>query len=263
MGKTTLTNTDWHLDPHGDEPLHLQLEKQIKARIEHGSWQPGDRIPSERELMELTALSRATIRQALTSLAHQRILKKAHGSGTFVARPIYEQPMRVAYSFSEQFRQLGKTLNDTLLRQAAETADAALSARLAIPSGAEVIVIERLRLLNNHPLMVSLAYIPLALCPDLASEILTGSLYRTLSDRYNLPTIRANDILEAISADKRLASLLDIRQGAPLMYIERLAYTTHGRPLHLGQNYIRGDMCRFTVDLESGQVFTLELKDQP
>jgi GntR family transcriptional regulator len=260
--KTALKISDWQLDPQSDEPLHMQLEKQIKQQIARGLWLPGDKIPSEREFMELANISRATIRQALMSLVHQRLLKKVHGSGTYIASTMYEQPMRGAYSFSEQFRQQGQSLTDTVLQQTVEIATPEQAERLAIMPGTEVVVIERLRLLVGQPLMVSMALVPLSLCPDLASQVLTGSLYRLLMERYKLPTIRAIDKLEAVGADKRLASLLRIRQGTPLMYVERLAYTTDNRPLHLGQNYIRGDMCRFSVDLESGQVSTMELKEQ-
>jgi GntR family transcriptional regulator len=258
-----LTMSDWQLDSQSDEPLHLQFERQLTQRIGRGLWQPGHKIPSERELMEVTGLSRATIRQALASLVYQNILKKVHGSGTYVASVKYEQSLRAVYSFSEQLRQLGQTLHDTILRQSVEAVDAAHAAKLALPPGAKVIVIERLRVLQARSLMVSNAYVPFALCPDLASEPLTGSLYRMLAERFKLPILHATDKLEAMSADKRLATLLDIRIGSPLIYVERTAYTTHERIVHYGENYIRGDRCRFSIDLQSGQQTSLELKDTP
>jgi DNA-binding GntR family transcriptional regulator len=54
-----------------------------------------------------------------------------------------------------------------------------------------------------------------------------------------------------------------MRPGAPLMYVERTGYTIGDQLLHLGENYIRGDMCRFSIDLQSGQLTALEVKNQP
>jgi GntR family transcriptional regulator len=251
---------DWQFDARGAVPLHAQLEAHIKQQISAGKWLPGSRIPSERKLMQLTGLSRATIRQTLLSLVHQNVLQKVHGSGTFVALPKYEQPLDTVYSFSEQFRQLGQSLKDTVIKQAVERADDLLAARLAIPVGAEVVVIERLRVLQDRPMMVNTAYVPLALCPLLATEAISGSLYRLLSEHYGLAVIRATDKLEATGASKELAALLSICPAAPLMFVERTAYTTGNRILHLGENYIRGDMCRFTINLNGSQMTTLELK---
>jgi GntR family transcriptional regulator len=252
--------TAWRFDPHSSMPLHAQLEGHIKQQISVGHWLPGSRIPSERELMQLTGLSRATIRQTLMSLVHQNVLHKVHGSGTFVAHPKYEQALDTVYSFSEQFRQLGQSLKDTVIKQAVEHADEVLAARMAIPPGSEVIVIGRLRVVQDRPMMVNMAYVPLALCPWLATEPITGSLYRLLSEHYGLTVTRATDKLEAISASKELAALLSIRPAAPLMFVERTAYTTENRILHLGENHIRGDMCRFSINLNGGQMTTLELK---
>jgi GntR family transcriptional regulator len=263
VDETDLKMNDWQFDPNSSEPLHLQFEKQLKQRIRRGIWQPGSKIPSERELVELTGLSRATIRQTLSSLVHQNILNKAHGSGTYVATLKYEQPMRAVYSFLEQFRQMGYALHDTILRQDMEKVDPARAERLGVRPGTEVIVIERLRALEGQPLLVSTAYIPLAFCPGLASEAFTGSLYRLLAERYHLPITRATDKLEAVSANKRLATLLGMHRGAPLMYIERTGYTLGDQLLHLGESYIRGDRCRFSIDLQSGQLAALEIKKQP
>ena len=35
---------DWQFDPQSSEPLHLQFERQLKQRINHGIWKPGSKI---------------------------------------------------------------------------------------------------------------------------------------------------------------------------------------------------------------------------
>lgn len=257
----TTVQTNWQLDHDNNRqvPLHSQFEAQMKEHILSGAWKPGEQIPSERELMAQTGLSRTTIRQVIAALVHQNILEKAHGAGTFVKHPRFEQPLNVAYSFSEQLRKLGFQLEDTILDRHLIVASPDLATKLQIPDGSQVIYVHRLRLLSGTPVMVSKAYIPYHLCPGLVSDPFDQSLYRMLVERYHLPIIRATEKLEAMHPDRDLTHLLRLPPRIPLMYVERIATTRDDVVLHLGLNYIRGDMCYFRIDLVS-QPPTLAIK---
>jgi GntR family transcriptional regulator len=255
-----MAHNGWHLDHESAVPLHIQFEQCVIERITSGEWKPGDKIPSERDLMQLADISRATVRQAMNSLSHQNILEKVHGAGTFVKQPKFEQPLHVAYSFSQQLRQLGFKLEDQLLERRLLPATPELAAHLQIPVNTDVIYIHRLRLLGATPVMVSKAYIPYHLCPGLLDEPFDNSLYQLLVNRYHLPIIRATEHLEAMAPDRTLSNLLRISNRIPIMYVERVAFTTDDVVLHLGLNYIRGDMCYFRIDLVS-QPPTLAIKN--
>jgi GntR family transcriptional regulator len=47
-------------------------------------YRPGDQLPSEPELAAAYSVSRATVREALQSLENEGIVRRVHGSGTFV-----------------------------------------------------------------------------------------------------------------------------------------------------------------------------------
>lgn len=53
--------------------------------LEEGSFAPGDRLPSERELMVKLGMTRTTLRKALDSLEHEGQIWRHVGKGTFVA----------------------------------------------------------------------------------------------------------------------------------------------------------------------------------
>lgn len=252
-------NGEWQLDSNSQEPLHAQFEKRIRAKITAGDWKPGDKIPSERDLMQLAGISRATVRRTIGELVHQRLLHRIHGRGTFVSNPTYEQPLEVVYSFSEQLRQLGFTLEDQVLKCEVIEAAPDLAEKLQIAPHTQVIHLRRLRLLQGIPMMVGIAYLPYALCPGLLNETFETSLYRLLSDKYRLPVVSATDQLEAVAASAELAQHLKVLPGSPLMYVERIALTTGNAVLHVGYNYIRGDMCRFKSRMHA-QPASLELK---
>ncbi len=252
------------LNSNASLPLYLQVAAQLEQQIKRGLWEPGEKIISERELMELGNISRATVRQAIASLVQQGLLEKIQGAGTFVKQPKIEQPMNAAYSFSQQFRKLGLKLEDKLLNRTLLLASDDLAERLHVRKKSKVIYLNRLRLIDGEPFMISKAYVPYSLCPALLEDKLETSLYSVLVERYSLPVIHATDKIESLTiaslgADKETAKRLKLSSRIPLLFVERLAYTTGDRILHLGLNYIRGDKCFFRVNL-TAQASVLELK---
>jgi DNA-binding GntR family transcriptional regulator len=256
---TTATMKSLRLNTKSSTPLYVQVASQLEKQVRRGKWQPGEKIISERELMELGSISRATVRQAIGSLVQAGVLEKIQGAGTFVKQPKIEQPVNVAYSFSQQLSQLGLKLEDKLLNRDLLVASDDLAEQLQIRKKSKVIYLHRLRLIDGEPFMISKAYVPYSLCPDLLGDKLETSLYSLLVERYGLPIVHATDKIESLSADKETNRRLKLSTNTPILFVERLAYTTGERVLHLGLNYIRGDRCFFRIDLSS-QASVLEIK---
>lgn len=248
---------DFSLSHTDTEPLYIQFEAQIRARIESGVWKPGDRIPSERDLMKLASVSRATVRQTLAKLVDQKLLEKIVGKGTFVRPPRYEQHLTNVYSFSAQLRALGYDLIDQILRAEIIDATPDIAARLHLNISAQVIYIRRLRFLRGTPMMVNIAYLPANDFPGLIEKLPDHSLYELMAYEYDYPVIAATDYFDAIGADANIAALLQLSPGTSIMSVERIATTHDARVIHHGYNYIRGDMCRFRSDMYGS---SLEIK---
>lgn len=66
-------------------PLYVQLKESIRQQVESGSWSPGFKLPTERELSTLLSVSRNTVSQAYRELENEGILVSMQGKGTFVA----------------------------------------------------------------------------------------------------------------------------------------------------------------------------------
>ena len=62
------------------------VEKQIEEWIHSGSFKPGQKLPSVRELCEMFAVGRSAVRDAITSLKGKGLLEVKQGDGTFVSR---------------------------------------------------------------------------------------------------------------------------------------------------------------------------------
>lgn len=78
------------LDRDSDVPLYFQLAATLKVMLEAGTWEPGSRFASERELEEEFEVSRAVIRPALDLLVGDGAIFRVKGSGAFVAPPRHE-----------------------------------------------------------------------------------------------------------------------------------------------------------------------------
>lgn len=93
-----------HIRIDQTEPLsiHGQLVEQIKYRVEIGSWLPGDRLPTVRELAGGLRINYNTIRAAYQNLEREGYIVAARGRGTFVA----PDPPRVPEADRERFLDL-------------------------------------------------------------------------------------------------------------------------------------------------------------
>lgn len=63
----------------------MQVVNHVRALIENGTLQPGDKIPPEREFARTLKISRASLRTGIGYLAAMGVMKIRHGVGTFVA----------------------------------------------------------------------------------------------------------------------------------------------------------------------------------
>ncbi len=67
--------------------LYLQLAEQLSAQIRAGAFETGGKLPPERELAKLFAVSRPTIREAITTLEVMGLVEVRPGSGVYVRDP--------------------------------------------------------------------------------------------------------------------------------------------------------------------------------
>ncbi len=68
-------------------PKHRQVFTALKRQIETGRWKPGDRLPSEAELVRTFAASRITVGRAVRDLQAAGLVDRIAGSGTYVTVP--------------------------------------------------------------------------------------------------------------------------------------------------------------------------------
>ena len=228
---------------------HGQIEEWLAEAIEGGRLAPGDRMPTEQDLAAWLGVSRMTLRHALATLAHRGLVNRAVGrnGGTFVAQRKLEQDRTTLAGFSEQLRRHGMVAGARVLSAAERPARPGVAAALKIAVGDPVCEIRRVRLGDGSPIAVESSAFPAALFPGLLQCRLDGSLYDLLDEKYAQRPSRARESLEPVTAGVREAESLEVREGAPLMLVERIAYAEAGHPVEFARDLFRGDRTRIVM----------------
>jgi GntR family transcriptional regulator len=239
-------------------PLYQQLKLWLQDRIRSGDFPQDTPLPSERQLSETLAVSRATIRQAIDALERDGWVTKIHGKGTFVVPIKVEQSLSRLTGFSENMRQAGIKASSKLIKAELAEPTETVAAALGLRPGEVVAVVTRLRLAEKEPLMVERSHLNYALTPKLLEHELKDSLYQLLTETYRLKLFEGEESIEVVHADGWLAKQLKVKKKAPLFYTERLVRDDKGTPIEFVQRYARVDKCRFRVQLKgSNAEFTL------
>ena len=72
----------WNLD--SDRPIFLQIIEKIQLDIVSGIYQPGDKLPSVRELAQEASVNPNTMQKALSELERTGLVYSQRTSGRFI-----------------------------------------------------------------------------------------------------------------------------------------------------------------------------------
>ena len=230
-------------------PFYYQVEGMIREKIESGEWAPDELISSERELMNLFDISRATVIRALNNLVQAGLLYRKQGKGTFVSNKI-EQGLTHFYSFAEDMKNLGLVPSTKVLKIESVKCSKHISEILDLGPDDDAIRLVRLRLANEDPIILETSYLPQKLFPDLKEKD-HGKipLYDILRKDYGFQLTRAREYFEATLADEQAARYLHVTIGDPLLLCERRTYNQNDMPVEVCRGLIRGDKYKYYIDL--------------
>jgi len=245
------TKEEMFIDKQSPIPYYHQLKTYIVNEIEIGRLRPEQRIPTETELCESFHISRTVVRQAIKELKNEGYLMTDRGIGTFVAKPkIVGGLIQSLTGFYADMMKRGFRVTTDILRHELDHASKRVAHALRIRIGSYVIVISRLRKLNDEPSVYVTTYIPYDLCPGLLREDLKDqSLYEVLEKKYKLELQKGHRFIGVSLANEYEASLLNVDVGMPLVELDSTSYLINGRPLEYFHALHRGDRTSFEVDL--------------
>jgi len=215
-------------------PIYAKVRALLEAALERGEWAPGEAIPSEFELADRFQVSQGTMRKAIDALAADNLVVRRQGRGTFVATHTEEKAsnfrfLRIRRNDGEDEYPESRLIDVRRAKAGAEVARA-----LGLRTGEPVIALRRLLLYSGAPTVLDDIALPAALFRGLTRaryEAYRGSMYGFFETEFGVRMLKARERLRAVAADATSAALLGVAAGAPLLAVDRVAYTFADRPV--------------------------------
>ena len=220
-------------------PLYRQIRDRLMASLQSGEWRPGEAIPSEVELAGRYGVSQGTVRKAIDELAAGNRVVRRQGRGTFVAS---HREVRTQFRFLRLRPDDGEPRPPTsrFLECRRVRAPGDVARALDLKPGETVVTIRRLLDFDGEPTVLEEIWLPGAGFRGLTAERLnayTGPLYALLETEFGTRMIRATERLRAVPAGPDEASALGIREGEPLLWVERVSHTYGERPVEVRRGW--------------------------
>jgi GntR family transcriptional regulator len=227
-------------------PAYQRIQSALCKRIKSGELHPGDVVASERDLARIHQVSLMTARHALTSLEREGIVERRRRIGTFVAAPKIH--FNKLMSYTEQMASQGLTAGSKVLFAEIIDNTEEATARLSLPPRSKVVKLERLRHAAGESFAFETCYLSAIEFPDVLSAPLEReSLFAFLVRTYRVDIAYADEQIDATAADRRIADLLAVPRGGPVLRIRQVIYSTKGKSIMYVLGFYRSDRHRLLV----------------
>lgn len=220
-------------------PKYRILHDVLLEAIESGIWKPGERLPSEVDIVEALPFSLGTVQRALQTLVEQGVVTRRHGQGSFVAgTPINANQIRNFRFLDDDGRSLlpvyGRVLSVDLTEETGpwsyflEAADA-------------FVRISRLINVNLEFQTFSQVFLPHRKFADLLEMPLSKisvPLTHMLSERFNAPTLHVTHTVCSEPLPPDASHAIGQEAGSNGMRWEIFSYTYRNLPSFYQRVYL-------------------------
>lgn len=241
-------------------PKYLQIAEGLAQQIREGVLAPGDKVPSESEVIKQYGGSVGTVRKAVAELRTAGLVETHHGRGSFVKR---RPPVRRKSSdrFRRSHRKAGKAAYIAESEQAGSTpsvqvlyigptdAPAEIAERLAVEPGTKVLARRRRYFSDGIPTEEATSYLPWDVVKDIPETFAEnpggGGIYARLEEHGN-QLAEFTETVRARLATKQEISALSLSPGSPVIHLTRDAVTDAGRVVEVCDTVMAAD--KFVLD---------------
>lgn len=226
--------------------LHLQLIKEMRS----GRFAKSKRLPRETVLSEQYGISRTHLRDILAQLEREGFITRRHGVGTVINRHVLQvrNRMDIEAEFLEIIRNNGYDPAVAQVTIHEECADDILASKLQIPAGSEVIRLCRVCTADGRPALYCEDVVEKSrvLKPYMGAD-LGKPIFWFLQEFCDVDAYMDLTNLRAILADEKLADILAVSEGTPLLHMDEVDYDIEGNVVFYSSQYFVNDMFEQTV----------------
>jgi GntR family histidine utilization transcriptional repressor len=196
------------------------VKTSIEERIAAGGWQPGVRLPSERELVQEFGCARMTVHRALRELEDEGLIERRQGSGSYVAELHPISNLLQVRDIHDEIAERGHQHTTRVCSVEREKASADVAAAMRVRKGSAVFHCRLVHLENGVPIQYEDRHVNATLVPDLLGRDLTQITPSAVLFEH-APLTEAEQVIEAVLATAEQARLLDVPEGSALLMVSR------------------------------------------
>lgn len=237
-------------------PKHTMLTAQLQTLIQELRSREETCLPSERELGERYGVSRVTVRNAMAALEEQGEIYRVQGKGAFISKEKFRQPLSALTSFTEDMDAQGMVSGSRILALDEVPASARVARFLSVPQGTKIILLRRLRLINDEPIAIENCY----LCPDVGAVVRTHmrndtSLYSLMQQLCGITPVWAEQSFEVGTLFAWEQSLFGENAPPYAMCTARLTFDQTDTPVEYVESKYRADRYAYHVRMEAKHAY--------
>lgn len=205
-------------------PRYAAIKQSITEAVRDGRLRPGDRVPSEAELVQEFDVSRMTANRALRELQAAGVLIRRAGSGSFVAETKPIGQMIEIRNIAEEIRGRGHDYRARVIQNREERANAETASLLEVPVGTKIFHSIIVHHEAEFPIQLEERFVLASIAPDygkLDFTQMTPNEYLT----HIAPLERVEHRVNATMPDERIRSILGLSDGEPVLRMTRRTWS--------------------------------------
>lgn len=236
-------------------PLYSRVATSIQNKIFSGQYEPGERLPTEDEMVINYGVSKITIRNAMSMLEADGLIIRSRGRGTFVAESIPEARKVIHTDLKEILASITDSrikpldINPLPIGECRIPKD--ICNFFGMTNGE---IIGRIQRVANRQGVTS--FFESYMMPDIAGHITKKELARKksvqgiLKEKIGLRISKAEMYLQAVSAEQDISNILQCETFEPLVHIQTLFWDESGQPFEIVNHYQRARNFRYKMNLD-------------
>ncbi len=230
--------------------LTEQAKSYIKRQILNNQFEDG-RIPSETDLANELGVSRTTIRDALSRLELEGTIYRKQGAGTFVNLAGLQIRTRLEeiWAYETMLQAHGYTPSNRIIKVEEEPAPDRISRDLNLGPEDKVLVVHKLFLADEQPVILSINHIPATIINSpYEEEDFHLPIYRFLSEFCQQYLAYYLSEIIPLDGPAWLVDTLHLpHQKTALLSFDEVGYNQDNQPIIKAVSYFRDDLLRFRL----------------
>lgn len=244
------------IDRNSVVPMYKQIAEHLRKSINDQTYEVGEQLPTEPELMEYYKVSRITIRKAINILVQDDLIKIQRGKGMFVNAPTIETDVLNDVMNVEDFKQFYDTLIDKgidvqvkFLHIKKSKPPAHVARSLSCSPDEELYMVSRMFHVKDLPIAYNTAfvspYIPIDY--NILNNIENISYRELFQEYFGINEIRC--ALKINHTPEKIAEKLNLPPNCPLLTLSRTFIDSNGTAFVTSLIYLASNSYEFTIKL--------------